>query len=286
VTTTMRAVGRLRTGSIRAPSLAKIPKIADLQLSSGFSFALDRRRMKRTRNADQGPMHSIIIPNKNSALLLMRCLRKIYLTTTRVSTEVIIVDNKSDGWMIQKVYRYFESNYGLRVVDGCEEFNFSKLVNAGVVQSRGEYVTLFNNDVLAMEANWLDNLADLLEFEHASVVGSVLYYPNGTIQHAGIAEVGSGRYEHVERYTRKAEFQKTLPIEALGFSCLAVTGAVMMVKRCVWDSLAGFNTNYPENNGDVEFCLRASRIGGVYVSSRSHFVHLESISRGYGRGDL
>jgi O-antigen biosynthesis protein len=270
-------------GSMNPSAFATIPRIADLRSRRKIFFIEECSYSDRAGPLNQNPTFSIVIPNKNSAILIFRCLRQIYRTTQRSATEVVVVDNKSSGWLVRKIYKHFIDRHGLRVVDGCSEFNFSRLVNIGVAHSLGKYVILYNNDVLAMEANWLDALAELLTLGSASVVGAVLYYPNETVQHAGIAEIANGRYEHIERYTKKVEFQNALPKNVLGYSCIAVTGAVMMIPRKIWDSLAGFDPRFPENNGDVDFCLRAVKFGGVFVSVRTHLVHLESISRGYGR---
>jgi O-antigen biosynthesis protein len=290
--TVLRLAKRVKAKGTSISGYRAIPKVADLVesatircvLANGGETTSDRPPLSLTTADSTRPLFSIIIPNKNSALLMWRCLLRLYRTTDHGSTEVIVVDNDSRAGPIHIVYRYFAARYQLRIVEGCCEFNFSRLVNAGIDVSRGTHVILFNNDVFAIKAHWLEGLRELLELEGAAVVGATLLYPNMTIQHAGIVEAEPNRYEHIDRYARVDDFDRSLPSGVVGYSCLAVTGAVLMVRRSVWDALGGFDVAYPQNNGDVDFCLRAASHGGVFVSTTVRLVHLESVSRGYGLG--
>jgi O-antigen biosynthesis protein len=290
--TVLRLAKRVKAKGTSVSGYRAIPKAADLVGSATIRCVIanggkttSAPPLENLTTADiNRPVFSIIIPNKNSPLLMWRCLLRIYRTTDHHSTEVIVVDNDSRGGLIHSVYRYFAARHQLRIVQGCREFNFSRLVNAGVAASRGTHLVLFNNDVFAIKAHWLVGLQELLEIEGAAVVGATLLYPNMTIQHAGIVEAEPNRYEHIDRYSRSDDFDRSLPSGVVGYSCLAVTGAVLMVRRSVWDALGGFDVAYPQNNGDVDFCLRAASHGGVFVSTTVRLVHLESVSRGYGLG--
>jgi O-antigen biosynthesis protein len=225
---------------------------------------------------------SIVIPNKNSVRLMIGCLRSIRMFWHQSATTITIVDNDSTSSSISKVYEFFGDRLPLKIVKGCHEFNFSRLVNLGAAADTSEFILLFNNDVRPLAAFWLEDLIDIALATEASVVGAVLLYPDNTIQHAGVVNV-EGRWEHLDRYTSIAEFDAQYPNLPAALTVPVVTGAVQLIPRRVWEALVGYDESFPTNDGDVDFCLRAKPFGPVVLATKVRLIHIESASRGYGR---
>jgi hypothetical protein len=60
-----------------------------------------------------------------------------------------------------------------------------------------------------------------------------------------------------------------------------VTGASLLVRRDVFDSLAGFDTAYQNGFEDVDLCLRAGALGHeAHYCHTSELFHLASMSEG------
>ena len=53
--------------------------------------------------------------------------------------------------------------------------------------SKAQFVVLLNNDTEVLSGDWIDQLLFLLEDDDVAAVSPVLVYPDGTIQHAGVA---------------------------------------------------------------------------------------------------
>ena len=112
-------------------------------------------------------------------------------------------------------------------------------------------------------------------------VGGILYYPNNTIQHAGIIIGLGGIAGHAHCGLPNNEggyFARPWTIHNLN----AVTAACMMVKKEVYFQVGGFDEkNLAVAFNDVDFCLRLREKGYLNVyTPYCELYHHESKSRG------
>jgi O-antigen biosynthesis protein len=157
-------------------------------------------------------------------------------------------------------------------------FNFPRLVNRGAHRAEGDVIVLLNNDVEARADGWLRSLLKPLADPDVGVVGSILQYPSGRIQHAGI-DLRDGAPHHVHAGTAWDALPASVRSEVT--EPRAVTGACMAVRADLWRSLGGMSTPLATNYNDVDLCLRARRSGArVACAPFRGLVHHESESRG------
>ena len=239
---------------------------------------------------DREPLISIIIPTRDLAKDLSLCLSSIYKKSKYSRFEIIVVDNGSQEEETFEVFRQFEELLGKErfKVFRCEiPFNFSRLVNIGAEQSRGELLLLLNNDTeLIGPANWMEEMAGYAVRREIGCVGAILSYPNNTIQHAGvILGVGGSEGPGVAGHIFLG-----LPTDSPGYfarlkvvsNYASVTGACLMVKRELWDSVGGFDEEIAIAFNDVDFCLKLLDRGYRHVVlPHVHLYHYEYKSRGY-----
>lgn len=226
------------------------------------------------------PLVSIVIPNKDEKDTLKQCLDSIQELTVYSNYEIIIVENNSTS---EEIKEYYKSIYGknkVRVVYWKQEFNYSAINNFGIAQAKGSYIICLNNDITVITPEWIEELLGNCQRREVGVVGAKLYFPDQTIQHAGIAMgiggvagslfVGMGRNR--TGYMHKAVIQQNLS---------AVTAACMMVKKEVLEEIGGFEENLTVAFNDVDLCLRAREAGYLVVYNPSvELYHHESKSRG------
>ncbi len=229
------------------------------------------------------PLISIIVPFKDKPDLLHDCLTNVLETTTYPEYEILGVSNDTLTVSTYDVMDHFQKNdQRVRFIEHNVPFNFSCIVNFGVNESHGAHVVLLNNDIEIITPDWLESLLEHSQRPEVAAVGAKLYYPNNTIQHAGIM-IGLGGYAgHVHKHfpaTSEGYFNRLNVIQNIS----AVTGALMMVERSVYDELGGFDEEcFGIAYNDVDFCLRA--LGKGYLNVFTPYVeayHHESISRGY-----
>lgn len=228
------------------------------------------------------PLVSIIIPNKDETETLKKCLDAIAKSSYE-NYEVIIVENNSTEEATFSLYKKIESDK-IRVVYYPDAFNYSKLNNFGASYANGTYYILMNNDIEVIETNWIEQMLSNCERREVGVVGARLYYPDNTIQHAGLVVgvggslrgIGANLYQGMRRersgYMHRAAIQ-------MNYS--AVTAALLMVKKEVYDKVNGFEEALSVAFNDVDFCLRVREAGYLIVyDPRVEAYHYESKSRG------
>ena len=224
------------------------------------------------------PLVSIIIPNKDHVDMLDKCLRSIQKSSYR-NFEVIIVENNSVEEATFDYYKKIASDR-IRVVYWEGIFNYSAINNFGAKAAQGEYLLLLNNDVEVITENWLEELLSNCQRPDVGIVGAKLYYPDDTVQHAGIiigiggvaGNVFVGLPRKFTGYFHKASIQQDLS---------AVTAACMMVKRSVYEEMGGLEEKLQVAFNDVDFCLRVRKAGYLVVfDPYVELYHYESKTRG------
>ncbi len=227
------------------------------------------------------PLVSIMIPNKDHADDLKKCLESVFEKTLYRSFEVIIIENNSTKKETFDYYEALERRFdNLRVVKYEGGFNFSAINNFGRKHSRGEYLLMLNNDVEVINGEWLYEMLSLCSQDGVGIVGAALYYPDDTVQHAGVV-VGLGGYAgHSHKYARREGSGYMFRLATVqNFS--AVTAACMLVRADVYDEVNGLDEEFTVAFNDVDFCLRVRKAGyRVLYTPYAKLYHYESKSRG------
>lgn len=232
------------------------------------------------------PLVSILIPNKDQVETLEKCLHSIE-ASTYPNVEIIIIENNS---VQSETFRYYETldkcRYPIRVVHWEKDFNYSAINNYGVSFAKGDYLVLLNNDVEILNPQWLEEMLGNCQRPEVGIVGAKLYYPDDTIQHAGVvlgmgagfrsAGVAGGVFTGLRRsedgYLHKASIQ-------LNYS--AVTAACMMTKRSVYQEVGSMEEKLAVAFNDIDYCLKVGRAGYLVVyDPRVEGYHYESKTRG------
>ena len=229
------------------------------------------------------PKVSILIPNKDHTDDLEKCLQSIWKKTTWDNYEIIVIENNSTDPATFAYYEKAKQRYdGLKVVTYPEKgFNFSGINNFGRKAATGDYLLLLNNDVEVRNGDWLTEL--LRQCAHkggAAICGAMLYYPDETLQHAGVITGLGGYAGHSHKYKQKGGSGYLFRIATVqDFS--AVTGACLLVKASVYDEVGGLDEQFAVAFNDVDFCLRVRDAGcRIAWTPYAELTHYESKSRG------
>jgi len=229
------------------------------------------------------PSISILIPNKDHTEDLVRCIDSILKQSTYDNYEIIIIENNSIKEETFSCYEKFTREHqNIRVVTWTGEFNYAAICNFGAKEAKGEYLVLLNNDTQVISINWLEELLMYAQRSDVGAVGAKLYYPDKTIQHAGIV-IGLGAHR-TAGHTHYRVAQTNLGY--MGRLCYAqnvsaVTGACLMVKKKLYDDLQGLDESFAVALNDVDFCLRLYKQGYLNVwNPYCELYHFESLSRG------
>ena len=243
----------------------------------------------RVRWQIQGqPKVSVLIPNKDHTDDLEQCLHSLYARTLWENYEVIVIENNSQQPETFAYYKQAQRRYeGLRVVQyPGKGFNFSAINNFGRRYAAGSYLLLLNNDVEVTDGDWMTELLrQCARPGGGDICGAMLYYPDDTIQHAGVITGLGGYAGHSHKYKQRGGsgyMFRAATVQDLS----AVTGACMLVKASVWDAVGGLDERFAVAFNDVDFCLRARDAGfRILWTPYAWLYHHESKSRGADDAD-
>lgn len=232
---------------------------------------------------------TIIIPTRNHADMLKRCISSIYHYTPERNFEILIIDNGSTEKNILDLFNCYErENSEIKVLHEDIPFNFAKLNNLAVGKAKGRFLLFLNNDTEVITKDWLTQLMGQAANAHTGAVGAKLLYPDYTLQHSG---AGIGIYSY---HTAAHVFCGT-PRKSTGyffclashFNCSAVSAACLMVEKRKFESVGGFDERFAVNYQDVDFCLKLHEKGFFNVCMNEvELIHYESMTRKNITADL
>lgn len=230
---------------------------------------------------EKTPLVSILIPNYEHKADLGKCLDSVFAKTTYKNFEIIIVENNSSSREIFEYYDQIQKEHSnVRVVSWEGPFNYAAINNFGAEYAKGEYLILLNNDVEIITEDWIQEMLMYAQRPEVGAVGVKLFYPDGTLQHAGVFLGVGGVAGHCMKgiagndpgYFGRATFTQNV-------SC--VTAACMMIRKDVFDEIGGFDEKYEVAFNDVDLCMRIRKAEYLIVfTPYAKLYHYESKSRG------
>ena len=228
------------------------------------------------------PLVSIVIPSRNGFHLLHRCVESIFAKTTYTNYELIIIDNGSDDLVALRYLQRLQEDARVSIIRDDSPFNYAALNNKAVAQAKGEVIALLNNDLEVINADWLDEMVSHVVHPEVGAVGAKLYYPDDTIQHAGVIVGLGGVAGHSHKHSPRDNpgyCGRLLLTQNLS----AVTAACLLVRKEVFDAVGGFDEQHLSIAfNDVDLCLRIQEKGFFNVwTPYAEMYHYESASRGY-----
>jgi GT2 family glycosyltransferase len=195
-------------------------------------------------------MVSIVIPNYNKFDLLMNCVKS--LEQQNVDIEIIIVDNCSTN-----IEQLHIDNKAVRFIYLSKNEGFSKAVNIGIKQAKGDYIAILNNDT-EVDPNWIRNvlkafknnpdikfitskIKSLRDKQVIDDVGDVILY-SGKVYKIGNNEKDEGQYD-------KKRF------------VFGASGCASIYRRDFFDRVGYFDEDFFAYIEDVDISFRASLLG-------------------------
>ena len=228
------------------------------------------------------PLISVLIPSKDHTDDLDRCLTSLYKNAGYDNFEVLVIENNSTDPATEAYYQTLPQRFDrCRVVRYEGAFNFSAINNFGAQFAEGEHLLLLNNDIEILSEDFLRELLSYSQRPDVGAVGAKLYYPDDTIQHAGVLMGINGSAGHSHKsYPRTAVGDMYRLVTTQDY--MAVTGACLMTKTALYKAAGGLDEEkFAVAYNDVDYCLKLWMQGLLNVyTPRAEAYHYESKSRG------
>lgn len=211
---------------------------------------------------------TIVIVNWNTSDLLIQCLDSIYRAESRLTFEIIVVDNGSTDGSVGAVSGHFPV---VRIIVNDHNLGFAKANNQGLIAGTGRYFLLLNSDTI-VSPKALDELVRYAD-EHldVGVVGPKLLNLDGSLQESW-AKFPTFWSEVTGQPTRSRIPTGNRPISYL---VDWVSGASMLVRSEVLDSVGMLDEDYFFYSEEVDWCFRIKAQGwSVHYLPASEIFHL------------
>jgi glycosyltransferase involved in cell wall biosynthesis len=227
-----------------------------------------------------GTLVSLIIPFKDKAEVTKVMVDSILAKTEYKEYEIILIDNRSDEPATVAYLKTLKNDVRIKILTYDKPFNWSAVNNFGRLEAKGNVLVFLNNDMEVINGDWLGELTGVALQSEVGEVGALLYYPDMTIQHAGVVVGLFGVAGHVFRGRKLGEF-RLFGLADWPRNYLAVTGACVAVEARKFDHIGGFDENFQTAGSDVAFGIRLHEAGyrNVYWPF-AKLLHYENVSVG------
>lgn len=245
------------------------------QASNGLATGL----YQAIYHPDEWPLISIIIPSKDQARTLQTCLDSI-LKDNYQNLEILILENGSIENETFQLYEKLRQDQRFKIINWTAPFNYAAINNHGAKIASGELLLFLNNDIESLKKDNLFRIAEHALRPETGAVGATLFYPDNTIQHAGVVLAMTGIAGHVFRNTPKEKLGYGFRMATIR-NVTCVTGACLMMKRKTFEEVNGFDENLAIAFNDIDLCLKVKKKGYMVVwTPHAEFTHFESKTRG------
>jgi len=266
------------TAQVKAESIVHLAKLL-FHRPADSSAAADWA-VPRSTDAKPVSRVSLIIPTRDNADTLSACIESIRRRTRYGNYEILIVDNGSTERKTIDLLENLATDQSIRVIRQPGAFNFSALNNTALRATSTDAVAFINDDIEALNEDWLEQMLTLAEQEHVGCVGAKLLYPDRRIQHGGIVLGLYGIAGHAHRFASRDDPGYLTRLTTI-HEVSAVTAACLLIRRKVFDQVGGFDKALAVAFNDVDFCLRVRAAGYVNLwTPFAELIHHESASRG------
>ncbi|MBB4019432.1 glycosyltransferase involved in cell wall biosynthesis [Chelatococcus caeni] len=236
----------------------------------------------RYARPEEWPLVSIIVPSRLGAVA-RRSLEALLAGSTYPRFEVLLAVGAGDAARPEAAAHLAALGGDERVRVVAYErtpFNYSWVNNHAAREARGDYLCFLNDDVTPITPGWLEEMVLRARLPGVGAVGAMLYYPDDTIQHAGVILGIGGVADHAHRHVRRGSpgyFGRA----ALDQDLSCVTAAAMVMPRRLFEALGGFDEALPCAFNDVDLCLRIRRAGQrILWTPQAELYHHESLTFG------
>ena len=222
---------------------------------------------------------AIIIPTKGKVNLLFDCVSSFYEHCNKDLFDIFIADTGSSDsekeWIKNKVLPF--GNIKLLEYD---YYNFAKINNDVVknhITKDYEFVLFCNNDIKILNNVVYGMLKIFKDNPRTGTVGCRLHFEDNTVQHDGIVTfVDKNQSFRISHLNLRSYYSYTLHTKKL----VGSTGALLMIRKSVFEKCDFFNENYVSCFEDVELNLKCILLGyDNYYDGSLVSYHYESQTR-------
>jgi len=223
----------------------------------------------------EGPGIAAIVVSYQSAATIADCLSR--LRAARGVRQIRIVDNGSTDGTLALVQRHASLDPRLHFIANPDNPGFSVACNQGARDSDAAWLAFVNPDCL-LDPDTLSRLLD-----HATALGGNCLLGADLVDEHDQRDAAARRRDPAFAamlHDRGARELAVTPDDSMAVQSVdAVSGALMLMPRALFDRIGGFDIGYRLHAEDLDLCRRARAAGArVAVANDVRVLHLRGVS--------
>lgn len=231
------------------------------------------------------PTCSVIVVTYNSATTLGACLRALQPQVADVGGELLVLDNGSTD-----VTATVAAAHEVRYVSTGANLGFGPACNLGARHTTGELIVLVNPDAVLDPGALRALLTAVAVDPRVGPLGGWAHHEDGSYDRRSVLghprlrgavafATGVNRLWRGSWVLDPEHGPSSLPSEEPLVPVRAVSGALLAVRRALWDQLDGFDERFFLYGEDVDLCVRAVGRGAVpVVVTGAGYRHVGGVS--------
>jgi len=227
----------------------------------------------------------VIIVSYGNPEMTINCVDSLR-STTSASLNIIIVDNAS---IDDTVVRLKEGLNDVQIVVNDSNLGYAQAVNIGAERCTSEFILISNNDVIYKDGVVDGLLNDMRNENGIGVIGPAQEYADGSwqISHGEVPGINLA-LKHIFLIEGLSNVVRKINRKYLRFNFGLVDtgyidGAVMLVRRDVFEKANGFDRAFTFYSEETDFCFRVNKLGYRIVSNSKLIVtHLRGGANNFG----
>ncbi|MCU0415196.1 MAG: glycosyltransferase, partial [Ignavibacteriaceae bacterium] len=228
---------------------------------------------------------SIIIVNYNVKEFLQNLLQSIEKASSKISKEIIVIDNASDDGSVEVIKEKFPS---LKLIENKVNVGFGRANNQGLKIASGKFILFINPDCIVSEDTFDKMISFFISHPDCGLAGCKILNSDGTLQLA-CRRSFPGPWTSFTKVTGLsnlfpnsrifARYNLTYLDENKTYEVDAVSGSFMMIRKEVYDKVGGFDEQFFMYGEDLDLCYRVQKAGfKVYYVHNTQIIHYKGES--------
>ena len=215
---------------------------------------------------------SVVVVSADSGPALRTCVRSILASP--LSLELLLVDNRSHDGVPEAIERAYAHDHRLKVIYNHHNIGFGAAVNLASQQAHGDALLVLNPDCVLRENDLQRLVGLLLGKPNVGLIGAVVCDAEGR------ADPASWRRDPLlqrslnslfNRAGEKINVEGDIPARLI--EAEAVSGALMLMPRALFQRMGGFDEDYFLHCEDLDLCRRVRDIGYQVLLAGDIRVH-------------
>lgn len=217
-----------------------------------------------------------IVVSHESASTLERCLQR--LRAAHEVSEIRVIDNASLDGTLDIIQRHAAQDPRVRFIGNPDNPGFAVGCNQGARESTAPWLAFVNPDLM-VEADTLSRLR-----AHAEVLGGEVLLGVDLVDENDVADEAARRRDPdfgamLSSPSSASRLGTATDAETSLQAVDAVSGALMLIPRGLFERLNGFDEGYRLHAEDLDLCRRARVAGAVVaVANDLRVLHVRGVS--------